>query len=103
MTSPVNNANFTSPATRDTRQVDNRQGAGAQAEQSPVAPPRDDSVTLTRRPAAPAAETRIQSSEDARATLERVKQQLADNPALAVAAHGNIDPQSAAGALRLAA
>jgi len=103
MTGPINNANFTTPTTRDTRQPDNRQGTSAKAEQKAAAPARDDSVTLTSRPAAASADTRIQTSEDARATLERFKQQLAENPAAAVAAHSNIDAQSAAGALSLAA
>ena len=105
MTAPVNNANFTTPVTREPREprdTDARQDA-AKAESSPAKPARDDSVTLSSRSAAPAADSRIQSSEDARATLERFKQQLADNPAAAIAAHGNLDAQATAGVLRLAA
>lgn len=104
MTAPVSNANFTTPASHEARRDDlrpdgdrdDRTGTAASA-------PREDSVSLSTRSAAPAADAGIQSTRAARAVLERVKQLLAEHPAGAVQAHGNIDPQNAAGALRSAA
>lgn len=103
MTGPVNNANFTTPVTRDSRQTEARPDTGETTEQAATGATRPDSLSLSSRAAEPAADTGIQSSDGARATLERLKQLLMDNPAGAVTAHGNIDPQSAAGALRVAA
>lgn len=104
MTSPINSANFTAPTARDARESDNRQAASSEADQTTATPPRDDSVTLSGRAAeAPTVDSRIQSKSDAQATLDRFKQLLSENPASGIAAHGNIDAKSAAGALSLAA
>lgn len=101
MTAPVNNANFTTPAAPGNRQGSPRADGDATAAQARAT--RDDSLTLASRPTEPAADSGIASSDTARATLERLKQLLADDPAGALRAHGNIDPQSAAGTLSLAA
>lgn len=103
MTVPVNNANFTSPTAPETRQGGKRPDSAPRDAAPTAAASSDDRVKLSSRPAEPPADSGIATTEGARASLERLKQLLGDNPAGAVRAHGHIDPQSAASALSLAA
>jgi hypothetical protein len=101
MTVPVNNANFTTSAGRDQGRLDTRQGTAPRTTDRAAGP--GDSVNLTTPAAQPAADTQLASLDDARAVLARVKQQIASNPAAALASQRGLNPTSAAMTLGSAA
>lgn len=103
MTAPVNNANFTTPASQTTRQPTARQGGSADASTGNDGAARTDSVSLSGRATEATAESSIRSLGAAREAIERIKQLLGDDPGAAVAAFRGLDANTAAGALRTAA
>jgi len=97
MTDPVNNVKTTSPVTREPRQSgkqDSRAADGA-AQAGEAA-----RVTLSAPPAPPPATDRIRDLPAARQTLDRLQQQIAANPAAALAGHRALAPDNTAGLLR---
>jgi hypothetical protein len=101
MTVPVDNANFTTSAGRDNGRLDKRPAAAA-GEQTGV-PAQGEQVSLSAPPLEPVAETRLHSLDAARAVLEQVKQQIATDPAAALAGHRGLNPNAAAMTLVTAA
>lgn len=104
MTTPINNANFTSPISRDTHQTGTRARTDTETA-ADVAPktPRDDSVQLSQPTGELAPDSGLKTAEDARQTLERTKQLFAADPDAAISAFGNLDAAAAAGFLHQAA
>lgn len=111
MTAPINNANFTSPITTDPSKGRERAERGevqsgevesTEREHRTPAATGADSVQVTAR-TEPAPDRGINTLDQALQSLARTRQLLTEQPAAAVAAHGNLDPASVAGSLHQAA
>lgn len=101
MTTPLSNANLTTPVGRDGRHAAPRSGNASDSATAHAS--RDDSVSLSGRSAAPAESVTIQTPSAARAALDRMRELMTADPRAAMAAQGGVDPDMAAGALRTAA
>lgn len=101
MTLPVNNANFTTSASRANDRLGSRQTPAGNTQAG--TPPQGEHVSLSAPTAEPAPETRIHSADAARAVLAQLKQQIAADPVAALAGHRGLNPNTAAVTLGSAA